>query len=131
MSGTGGGAGRSRVLSALPPPTITIVGTQSVVDGNDAVIKIDAGVNVPADMQVALSVNGDAIPWQDYAPFDPVITVPNGQQGVTITIKTIKHTSIEHDKRLIVSLAPSAAGVYNVAAISAAIVTVLGPYRCR
>src|SRR4029079_16833121 len=39
---------------------------------------------------------------------------------------TLPHSSITHDKRLMVSIGPSSGGAYTVAPVATAIVTVLG-----
>lgn len=116
----------NRLLATVVQPTITIGTSQSVVAGDTATLTITASAPVTADTQIALSVSGDLAPVQDYTPFDPVVLIPNGQSSATITILTRPHTSITHDKRLVVAIAPTSSGAYTVAAVATAVVTVLG-----
>jgi multidrug efflux pump subunit AcrA (membrane-fusion protein) len=121
------GRARPRTPGALVVgPSLTISGGGSVVDGADITLTITADSAFTQTVQVPLSVSGDAVPWRNYTPFDPVITMAKDSTTATLVIHTVKHTSIEHDKRLVIALSPSASGAYTVAPISAATVTVLG-----
>ena len=127
VAGSAGAGGvRTVALRRAPGPAMTISGTQSITDGATVTLTIEAASAVAADTQVTLNVGGDLVAWQDYVPFDPVVLIPSGETTATVSVKTLPHTSITHDKRLVVSIGPSSGGAYTVSSIGSAVVTVLG-----
>jgi hypothetical protein len=120
------GATRPIAFRQASGPGMTIRGTQTITDGATATLTIEADSAVEVDTQVSLSVSGDLVAWQDYLPFDPFVVIPAGASTATVTVTTLPHTSITHDKRLVVSITPSSGGAYTIAPIATAIVTVLG-----
>jgi hypothetical protein len=107
-------------------PVLTISGTQTIADGDTATLTVEAGAAFTVDTQVTLNVSGDLVAWQDYVPFEPILVFPAGASTATVTVRTLPRTTISHDKRLVVSIAPSGAGAYSVSPIGAAVVTVRG-----
>lgn len=126
-AGTGytvGTPGSAQTVIADPNvPQLQITGGTTVAPGGVATLTITADQAPVVDTEVLLSFGGSASPGADYAPVDPVVTVPAGSTTASVTISTLPAGTIGPDKFLVVGLSPSPAS-YSIGPSGAAVVTI-------
>lgn len=126
-AGTGysvGTPGSAQTVIADPNvPQLQITGGDTVAPGDTAALTITADQAPVADTEVLLSFGGSASPGADYAPVDPVVTLPAGSKTATVTIDTEPTSTIGPDKFLVVGLSP-APGSYSIGSSGATVVTI-------
>ncbi len=106
--------------------TVSIVATDSFAaePGDDAEFTITRSGEVFTPLTVRYSVSGTALPEQDYAALGGSITIPVGQDSVSLPVEVINDSEIEFSETVIISL--RADGAYDLSTGTTATATILG-----
>jgi hypothetical protein len=107
--------------AALPLLTLRSAVT-SLVKGQPFAVTVGLSEALSSSLTIALTYGGTAVQGTDYTPPAGSIVVPAGQTSAQVSIPTITDNSVEADRVLTVSLAPSAA--YQVGSPSRVSVTI-------
>jgi hypothetical protein len=119
----GSPASAQTVIADHNVPQLQISGGTTVTPGGTATLTVTADQAPAVDTQVLVSVGGSAQPGTDYAPVNPVLTLPAGATSATIVFHTVAASVIGSDKFLVVSLQPSPMA-YSIGPSEAAVVTI-------
>lgn len=127
VSGTGyvvgSPASAQTTIADMNVPQLQITGGGTVVPGSPATLTVSADQAPVMPTQVVLSLGGSAVPGTDYAPIDPVLTLPAGATSTTVTVPTLPSSTLGPDRFLVVSLSPSPAS-YSIGPAGATVVTI-------
>ena len=127
-AGTGYTVGSPSAASVNIPssvtPQLTVSGSTSISPGQAAQVTITANQAPDTDLQVNLSVGGNAQADVDYMPFPPNVILPAGQTSTTVTVQSKTGNTIKPDRFVVVGLGQG--NGYTIGGISSATVTILG-----
>jgi hypothetical protein len=107
--------------AALPVVTLRSAVT-SLVKGQPFAVTVSLSQGLSSSLTMAFTYSGTAVQGTDYTPPAGSIVVPAGQTSAQVTIPTITDNSVEADRVLTVSLAPSP--VYQIGSPSRVSVTI-------
>jgi len=113
-------------IQSTTVPELNLIGSATVAAGQSATLTVTADQAPVTDLPVSLNVGGNAVADTDYVSFSPVLVLPAGQTSTTLTITTKVPFAVGPDKRIVVSLAPSAGAAYRIGASSTVVVTIPG-----
>ena len=105
-------------------PQLSISGTTSVEPGQSAVVTVTANQAPVNDVQVNLTVGGNAQADVDYVPFPSNVVLPAGQTSTTVTVQSKTSNTIKPNRFVVVGIGPG--NGYTAGGISSATVTILG-----
>ena len=104
-------------------PELSLTGGGRVPEGDRSTLTITSTQAPVHDMQVPLSVTGDATSGKDYTPIPPYAVLPAGATSVKVPVNTLTDDTIENDERIVVGLTPNAA-LYKLGTATQAVVTI-------
>ncbi|MGP8060894.1 MAG: Calx-beta domain-containing protein [Acidimicrobiales bacterium] len=106
-------------------PSLQITGGSTISAGATTTLTVTANQAPLQNIQVDLELGGSAAQGTDYDPVNPVLTLNAGSTSTSVTINTLKTTTIEPTKYIVVSLSPSPSS-YSIGATGSAVVTISG-----
>jgi multidrug efflux pump subunit AcrA (membrane-fusion protein) len=116
-------ASASTVIVDDDVPELSISGGGSVPEGSDTTLVIAADQAPVKDIQVPLSISGDAQPGEDYRVINTYAVLRKGTTSVEVPVSTRTDSIIESNERIIVALTPNASQ-YRTGPASQAVVTI-------
>ena len=104
-------------------PEITVSGGGTTAEGGTRTLTITSDQAPVNDMQIGLTVTGDALAGTDYRAINPFVVLPDGAMSVKVPITTLTDSTIEKDERIIVAVTPNATQ-YRIGPASEAVITI-------